>query len=103
MKTMITTFAVFLSVTAFGNFESKQPASLKTAEVKAPVRMSNLPKEARQFIKENYPAKAVTYVSKMKDKKGGTVYEVGLKVDDELYIIQFDAQGELISETTAAK
>ena len=68
-----------------------------------PIKFSALPKAAQQFIRENYPIRQVKQVSKFKNDKNETVYEVRVRVEDKIAVVQFDTQGELLSETTENK
>lgn len=64
--------------------------------IAGPIRLKDLPKAAMQYIKENYPVTRVKYVTKTRNNNGETIYEVGVKMENKLYVVQFDSKGEYI-------
>ncbi|AWI25342.1 hypothetical protein [Flavobacterium pallidum] len=109
MKNLVATMMMIAGVAFYGNTahagtgdSSPLSPELKSAKME-PIKMANLPKDARQYIKENFPSKGVTYVSKHKAASGETVYEVGVAMEGKLSILEFDAKGELLNEKVAKK
>jgi hypothetical protein len=111
MKNLIAAIAMITGITCYGNSGNIRTAgdfspanTVTTSSVKAePIKMANLPKDARQYIKENFPAKGITYASKTKNSAGDVIYEVGITMEGKLSILQFDKKGELLNEKVAGK
>lgn len=107
MKNLIVAIAVIFSLTVMAGTENKvkpgkgipvsEKSALGTYKYKEALKMSNLPKDVRQFLKENYPLRQVKEVSKVRGD-GDAAYEVGILLDGKMSVIQFDKKGEFIIE-----
>lgn len=64
---------------------------LKAFETQIP--LSKLPQKAQNYLKKNYPAKAIREVAVVVDDKNKTTYEVGIEKDSKFYDVVFDKNG----------
>jgi uncharacterized membrane protein YkoI len=64
---------------------------LKAFETQIP--LSKLPVKAQNYLKKNYPAKAVKEIALVVDDKNNTTYEVGIQKDSKFYDVVFDKNG----------
>ncbi|AWA29484.1 hypothetical protein HYN48_04930 [Flavobacterium magnum] len=110
MKNLVIALAMMTGLTFYGNALDNRPVknsvkSEKSARTlkKQQVSKANLPKDARQYIKENFPANGFVYAVKQGTNSEGTIYEVGIAMEDKLSILEFDAKGETLSERMTDK
>lgn len=66
-------------------------------DTKIPVKLNALPKDAIQYMKENYPVKQIQEVSKV-SADSNVKYEVEVKIEGKTQLVQFDKKGELVNE-----
>jgi len=64
---------------------------LKAYELQIP--LSQLPAKAQNYLKKNYPAKAIKEIAVVVDYKNTTTYEVGIEKDSKFYDVVFDKNG----------
>lgn len=64
---------------------------LKAFETQIP--LSKLPQKAQNYLKKNYPAKAIREVALVVDDKNKNTYEVGIEKDSKFYDVVFDKNG----------
>jgi hypothetical protein len=64
---------------------------LKAYELEIP--LNQLPLKAQNYLKKNYPAKAVKEIAVVVDDKSKTTYEVGIEKESKFYDIVFDKNG----------
>ncbi|WP_316635352.1 PepSY domain-containing protein [uncultured Flavobacterium sp.] len=64
---------------------------LKAFETQIP--LSKLPQKAQNYLKKNYPAKAVKEIALVVDDQNKTTYEVGIVKDAKFYDVVFDKNG----------
>lgn len=64
---------------------------LKAYEMQIP--LSQLPVKAQNYLKKNYPAKAIKEIAVVVDDKNKTTYEVGVEKDSKFYDVVFDKNG----------
>lgn len=64
---------------------------LKAYEMQIP--LSQLPVKAQNYLKKNYPAKAIREIAVVVDDKNKTTYEVGVEKDSKFYDVVFDKNG----------
>jgi adenine C2-methylase RlmN of 23S rRNA A2503 and tRNA A37 len=106
MKNLLLSIAMIFSLTVMGRTERM----VKTGEnvpvnkservisiSKEPIKMSSLPKAARQYLKENFPIRQVKEIYRIRNN-GETTYEVGIKIEGKITVIRFDSNGEIMDD-----
>lgn len=66
--------------------------ALKAFVLEIPI--SQLPKDALDYLKKNYPEKSIHEAAVVVDDKNQTTYEVGVEKDSLFYDIVFDSDGK---------
>ncbi len=79
---------------------SMNPATATLDGNKEAVPLSKLPKDAVNYIKENYPVTKIREISKIKNSGNNVMYEVKVNIEGKIAVVQFDKKGELINELT---
>lgn len=106
MKNLIIAIAMMTGVAFYGNsgdIKVSDDASASKTTKKHQVGKSSLPKDARQYMKENFPANGFTYAMRINNGSGEAIYEVGIAMDGKLSILEFDERGETLSERMTNK
>jgi hypothetical protein len=97
MKNLILTIALGLATVANAGISTPVNEVTHIAEYRAadPIKLSQLPKDAQKYLKENYPARAVKQINRT-TSNGQTFYEVTVVVEGRSSVLKFDSKGEFI-------
>lgn len=101
MKKLLAIAMLFSMGTIHADNVRLLPASVITTvaeDTRTPIKLKSLPKDAFQFIKENYPLRQIQEVSKLKSDDSAVKYEVAIQMEGKTQIVQFDKKGELVNE-----
>lgn len=63
------------------------------------IRMSQLPKDAQNYLKENYPIRSIQSITRSKGSDGKAMYEVAVRIEGNTTVLKFDSKGEFIDPT----